>query len=144
MYPQDELESEIERLKERLTRSQKKSSKTELPEDSRSSVTSTSTLASHVSPLSAHPFPVQPFPTRPLKFSNSDKTDSEHYTELCEICERPGHDIFTCDLLKDDHSLSTGNMVGTNSGSLEYNMFCDDCEERGHLAANCPHSMDVF
>ncbi|KAI0085120.1 hypothetical protein BDY19DRAFT_967250 [Irpex rosettiformis] len=135
IYREDELESEIERLKERLAKSQKKSSKTGLPEDSRSSVAS----------MSTQPFPSQPFPVRVQKFSDSDKTDSVSGEDVCEICERPGHDIFTCDLLKDERPLSTPDLGGMKPlGGDEELLLCEDCEERGHTAANCPHSMDVF
>lgn len=60
--------------------------------------------------------------------------------EVCEICERPGHDIFNCDLLKSDGS--SGIDGGGGAGKDE--LFCEDCEERGHTAATCPHSLDVF
>ena len=67
--------------------------------------------------------------------------------EVCEICERPGHDIFTCDLLKEDAAppsrmSSRTSMVSTQDDMSE--VICEDCEERGHTAANCPHSLDVF
>ncbi|KAG6868926.1 hypothetical protein C0993_007700 [Termitomyces sp. T159_Od127] len=48
---------------------------------------------------------------------------------VCEICERPGHDIFGCDVL--------------NKGA-EAELFCEDCESHGHRASDCPHSLDVF
>ena len=64
--------------------------------------------------------------------------------EVCEICERPGHDIFTCDLLKEGaappSSISTSSRLHEEADDL----ICEDCEERGHTAANCPHSLDVF
>ncbi|KAI0691775.1 hypothetical protein BC835DRAFT_1417033 [Cytidiella melzeri] len=147
IYREDELESEIERLKERLARSQKKSSKTGLPEDSRLSVSSTTTPASQTSSPSSYafpsqPFPPQPFPTRANRFSEPKSAVSGE--EVCEICERPGHDIFTCDLLKDDRPLSTASLAGLKSTNDSNDLFCDDCEERGHIAANCPHSLDVF
>ena len=59
---------------------------------------------------------------------------------MCEICERPGHDIFTCDLLKDDSSTSQIPKKTGAGGEL----YCDDCEETGHVAADCPNSLDVF
>ncbi|KAL6305023.1 hypothetical protein BKA93DRAFT_731910 [Sparassis latifolia] len=62
-------------------------------------------------------------------------------TEVCEICERPGHDIFTCDLLKGEGGRMGG---GSSSGGEESELVCEDCEGRGHVAANCPHSLDVF
>lgn len=130
-YYQDELEREVERLKERLARSQKKSSKTGLPEDSRSSVSSSMSSASILSSTS-----------RSAKFSDATISDStSRGEEVCEICERPGHDIFTCDLLKDDRPLSSASM---GSKRANEDIFCEDCEEHGHTAANCPHALDVF
>lgn len=56
---------------------------------------------------------------------------------LCEICEQPGHDIFTCDLLKEDVPASLAS--DRSSGQ-----FCSDCETWGHSSVDCPHSQDVF
>ncbi|KAI0342068.1 hypothetical protein BDW22DRAFT_1358196 [Trametopsis cervina] len=139
IYREDELESEIERLKERLAKSQKKSSKTGLPEDARSSISSTSTLGSQPSSTSS-----QPFPIRPTKLSDATPSNHTFGEEVCEICERPGHDIFTCDLLKDDRPLSNANLVNLKTPKASDELYCDDCEERGHTSVNCPHSMDVF
>lgn len=60
---------------------------------------------------------------------------------VCEICERPGHDIFTCDLLKDEGPVSSTRL---SFASAVDEVICEDCEERGHTAANCPNSLDVF
>jgi len=107
---QDELEQELERLKEKMSR-HKKSSKNghDGVDKHRLSTASTSTVASETSLVGR-------------------KED-----EVCEICERPGHDIFNCSLLKED--------VGMR-GPKE--VFCTDCESPGHTAAECPHSADVF
>jgi CAP-Gly domain-containing linker protein 1 len=56
--------------------------------------------------------------------------------DVCEICERPGHDIFNCSLLKEDV-----RMTSTRSSK---ELFCQDCESPGHTTADCPHSLDVF
>ncbi|KAI0645887.1 hypothetical protein C8Q79DRAFT_910183 [Trametes meyenii] len=118
IYREDELEREVERLKEKLARSQKKSSKTDLPEDpTRRPASSASTLSSTLGTGE----------------------------EVCEICERPGHDIFTCDLLKEDAApprISSRASMASAEDTSE--VVCEDCEERGHTAANCPHSLDVF
>ncbi|THG99933.1 hypothetical protein EW026_g2495 [Hermanssonia centrifuga] len=120
IYREDELEREVERLKERSARSQKKSSKG-LPEEIRAPTS----VASSASKMSQY----------------SDST--EHGGgEVCEICERPGHDIFTCDLLNDDRPLSIGSSSGLSD--TKQDLYCEDCESRGHTAANCPHSLDVF
>ncbi|KAJ7497179.1 hypothetical protein FB451DRAFT_1075615 [Mycena latifolia] len=62
-----------------------------------------------------------------------DVSDNEG---ICEICEKPGHDIFSCSLLGAGTSPD-----GPSSGT---ELFCEDCESHGHIAANCPHSLDVF
>ncbi|KAI0759824.1 hypothetical protein BD413DRAFT_487303 [Trametes elegans] len=120
IYREDELEREVERLKDKLARSQKKSSKTDLPEDPmRRPASSTSTLSSGL---------------------------GQSGEEVCEICERPGHDIFTCDLLKEDAAppRMSSRLSITDSEQDLTEAICEDCEERGHIAANCPHSLDVF
>lgn len=58
--------------------------------------------------------------------------------DVCEICEQPGHDIFSCSLLKDDSAAPPKHM------DEDEELVCEDCEGRGHVAANCPHSLDVF
>ena len=102
----------MERLKDKLAR-YKKSSKntTETPEGrSRLSSSSTSTI------------------NLPIKAGGDD---------VCEICERPGHDIFNCSLLKEDVRMP----MKTRSSK---ELFCQDCESPGHTTADCPHSLDVF
>ncbi|KAK0199385.1 hypothetical protein DFS33DRAFT_1268680 [Desarmillaria ectypa] len=64
---------------------------------------------------------------------------------VCEICERPGHDIFTCDLLKGDAPAPiNGTRSSMNGNAVDKSLFCEDCESYGHLPMDCPHSMDVF
>ena len=70
----------------------------------------------------------------PRYSKSSDNTSVRD--QLCEICERPGHDIFSCSILRDD--------VGMNSRTSTTPIFCEDCESPGHVAADCPHSQDVF
>ena len=66
--------------------------------------------------------------------SNAEGPDNMNARgQVCEICERPGHDIFSCSMLRDD--------AGMNSRT---SIFCEDCESPGHVAADCPHSLDVF
>ncbi|KAI8993927.1 hypothetical protein BD414DRAFT_457184 [Trametes punicea] len=120
IYREDELEREIERLKDKLARSQKKSSKTDLPED--------------------------PMRRPASSASNLSSTLGQSGEEVCEICERPGHDIFTCDLLKEGAApprMSTRMSTTSTQDDLS-EVICEDCEERGHTSANCPHSLDVF
>lgn len=99
----------MERLKEKLSR-HKKSTKTTTDSRSRLSDSSTSSV-------------------------NSDRPNKA--TDVCEICERPGHDIFNCNLLKEEVRVpSTG--IDTKK------LFCQDCDSTGHATADCPHSLDVF
>ncbi|KAG2036140.1 hypothetical protein BDR03DRAFT_1057660 [Suillus americanus] len=110
----DELEQELERLKEKLSRNTKKLSKNSLePTD----------------------LPPRKRSSTPNSFNRSSSED------VCEICERPGHDIFTCDLLRDD--TTDQNAVKKTNGDPS-DLFCVDCEGHGHVAADCPHSLDVF
>ncbi|KAI0745313.1 hypothetical protein C8Q76DRAFT_806678 [Earliella scabrosa] len=117
IYREDELEREIERLKEKLARSQKKSSKSDLPED--------------------------PMRRPASRASTISSTIGQTNEEVCEICERPGHDIFTCDLLKEGPPTSS-SISSASTRRDDSEQICEDCEERGHTAANCPNSLDVF
>ncbi|KAJ7733766.1 hypothetical protein DFH07DRAFT_928669 [Mycena maculata] len=72
---------------------------------------------------------------RPGSVASSDVSDTEG---VCEICEKPGHDIFSCSLL------SAGGSVPDRGSSSGTELFCEDCESHGHVAADCPHSLDVF
>lgn len=106
---QDELEREVDRLRDRLLRTQKKSSNSKASND---------------------------YSLSPNSENKSTIADSGL---VCEICEQRGHDIFTCNLLSDN--------VVPEASSVQLDasqQFCVDCEERGHVAANCPHSLDVF
>lgn len=116
MEPKEDLERENEKLKSQLARLQKKTSRT--------------TPVADFDALHDEPVNGQTLISKPTR--NGE--------EVCEICERPGHDIFTCDLLKDGGPVQNGAIGGESQGDI----FCEDCEERGHTAANCPHSLDVF
>lgn len=59
--------------------------------------------------------------------------------DVCEICEQPGHDIFTCDLLRGGAAPAAGVKDAPPS-----ELYCEDCENYGHVAVDCPHSLDVF
>ncbi|KIK85026.1 hypothetical protein PAXRUDRAFT_35431 [Paxillus rubicundulus Ve08.2h10] len=116
----DELEQEVERLQEKLSRSKKSRNSIEPgPEQRRASTVST-------------------------VMSSDDHLRSTSREDLCEICERPGHDIFTCDLLKGDAPAvsSRGTLAPRKSDTSE--RYCVDCEGYGHVASDCPHSLDVF
>lgn len=71
---------------------------------------------------------------------SSSVTSESSARDVCEICERPGHDIFNCDLLREEVPAITK----PPNGRLPQDLFCEDCESHGHTAADCPHSLDVF
>ncbi|TFY60524.1 hypothetical protein EVG20_g7385 [Dentipellis fragilis] len=99
IYREDELEHEIDRLKDKLSRSQKKLSKG--ASESNGSLDSLST-----------------------------KSDGGQQSgDVCEICEQPGHDIFTCDVLK-------GDGAAPEDSTEMADVFCLDCESHGHVAAD--------
>jgi len=114
IYREDDLEREIERLRGKLSRAgSKKSSKTDGAEKEKEK-----------KEMKAPP---------PLITT----TENDASAVLCEICEQPGHDLFSCPILKDNDS----SAAEPSASSKEY---CEDCESYGHTAANCPHSLDVF
>ncbi|KAJ7132877.1 hypothetical protein C8R43DRAFT_1023761 [Mycena crocata] len=107
IYREDELEQELERTKDKLARQRKSSKGSTEVMDTR---------------------------RRAASVTSSEMSDTEG---VCEICEKPGHDIFSCSLL------GAGSPVdGPTSSGAE--LFCEDCESHGHVAADCPHSLDVF
>jgi len=112
IYREDELEQEIEQLKEKLARVEKKSSKRG---------------NQAIGLLSADSFD-----------SMSDTNQPTLAGDVCEICEQPGHDIFTCDLLRGGAAPTGGKDAPPSE------LYCEDCENYGHVAVDCPHSMDVF
>ncbi|KAK7046094.1 hypothetical protein VNI00_007092 [Paramarasmius palmivorus] len=139
IYREDELEQEIERLKAKAS---KKASK---GPDLSSSTTSASI-----------PAPI-------ITSGNGAGVGGAGNGEVvCEICDRPGHDIFTCDLLKEDGPLSAKSMTSSahraiNGGGVgvsvggkgtgkeeELDVWCEDCEGHGHTAKECPYGEDVF
>ncbi|KAK0184447.1 hypothetical protein F5146DRAFT_1006451 [Armillaria mellea] len=76
---------------------------------------------------------------------SSSSLASHDASAVCEICERPGHDIFSCDLLKGDAPVPiNGTRSPLNGNATDKSLFCEDCESYGHLPVDCPHSMDVF
>ncbi|KAJ7444137.1 hypothetical protein B0H11DRAFT_1747662 [Mycena galericulata] len=65
--------------------------------------------------------------------AGSDVSDTEG---VREICEKPGHDIFSCSLL------SAGSLPVSCFDSFRFFLFCEDRESHGHVAADCPHSLE--
>lgn len=107
IYREDELEQELERLKEKLARNERKSAK--------------SSGEANMSRLRA---------ASPTSSLSSDQ-------DVCELCEKPGHDMFNCDGLPPLQPKLT-RMADPSD------LFCEDCDTHGHTTAECPHSMDVF
>ncbi|THH08437.1 hypothetical protein EW145_g2708 [Phellinidium pouzarii] len=135
IYREDELEREIERLKQKISKSSRPSkSSTEPPATEHRPAHSASNSTSTINGFSAD----ANIPTASLSTSSG--------TETCEICEQPGHDIFTCPLLKDGPEANSSSMENARKSPKPetLDLFCEDCEGYGHLAANCPHSLDVF
>ncbi|KAG5635215.1 hypothetical protein H0H81_012019 [Sphagnurus paluster] len=98
IYREDELEQELERMREKMSRHSKK-----LSRSSTGSTESRSTVGVR--------------------------------EQVCEICERPGHDIFNCDVLNKEAPMTLRSVE---------DLYCEDCESHGHVAKDCPHSLDVF
>jgi hypothetical protein len=106
---QDDLEREIERLRGKLSRAEsKKSSKMDGAEKEKQQE------------REKRP-PLPPImTTAPL--------ESEVSATICEICEQPGHDLFSCPILKDDDS----SAAKPNASSPKE--YCEDCESYGHTS----------
>lgn len=126
--PQDELEQELERLREKLSRSQKKTPKNGSDGDS-------------IRPRISLTPSDNPRSTKSLDSSLKQEQDDE---DVCEICEQRGHDTFNCNLLMDDTTQPSARLSKSSVGDSSLGLFCEDCESCGHRTADCPHSMDVF
>ncbi|KZV63167.1 hypothetical protein PENSPDRAFT_221273 [Peniophora sp. CONT] len=133
IYREDELEQEVERLRAKAARKSSRSGAPPPPpaEDARRGsialVSTTNPRASISSSIAGS--------------SVNGHGDVGPGVEVCEICEQPGHDIFTCEALK-----GSGAPVGPppSGGADVPDVFCEDCEGYGHTAAECPPSLDVF
>ncbi|KAF7965387.1 hypothetical protein HWV62_44085, partial [Athelia sp. TMB] len=107
IYREDELEQELEKAKEKLARAERKVGKSPGP--------------------------------RPRLSASSGQTSSSASdidSEVCELCDQPGHDMFNCDGLP---PLAPKSLREDPSS-----LYCDDCDTHGHTTANCPHAMEVF
>ncbi|KAK0491766.1 hypothetical protein EDD18DRAFT_1416070, partial [Armillaria luteobubalina] len=74
---------------------------------------------------------------------------SQSASVVCEICEQPGNDIFSCDFLKRNAPSpapinSIGSALNGNGNAADKSLFCEDCESYGHLPVDFPRPMDVF
>jgi CAP-Gly domain-containing linker protein 1 len=155
IYREDELERELDTLRE----AQRKSAKTarkkskgssdlcDVPED-RQAPASTS------APTPA----ANPSTTNGAHSRTTSLIGSE--SDVCEICERPGHDIFSCDLLRESSSPTmmmsrinvedspgpkalTGAHAAASAPAAKP-LYCVDCDSEGHTADECPYALDVF
>ncbi|KXN90912.1 Eukaryotic translation initiation factor 3 subunit C [Leucoagaricus sp. SymC.cos] len=95
IYREDELEQEVERLKEKLSK-MKKATK---------SNGETNSLRHQASLTSV---------------KNTEDMIQSTNENLCEICERPGHDIFTCDLLKEEAPKSLIKLSNSDDHALSH------------------------
>ncbi|KZT43537.1 hypothetical protein SISSUDRAFT_1124675 [Sistotremastrum suecicum HHB10207 ss-3] len=123
IYREDDLERELERCKEKLARVNKKSSKS-----------------------SGEGLRI-PSPHSPN--TSGLRQEGQQSGDHCEICDQPGHDIFTCPMLKDGQSSHESGYEKKYSNDSRRTsdvsaLWCEDCESAGHVAADCPHSLDVF
>lgn len=110
IYREDDLEREVERLKDKVQRLQSKSSS--------KSTSGGDALGKSTSNRGNH--------TRSSTVTQQTVTKEEpvHTSAVCEICEQAGHDIFSCPLLKDDESSTVK--------SPSADMYCVDCDSRTH------------
>lgn len=107
IYREDDLEREVERLKDKVQRLQSKSS---------SKNTSGGHDLSKSQSRGSH--------TRSSTVTQQTVTKEEpSSTAVCEICEQAGHDIFSCPLLKEDESATTAPAS---------EIYCVDCNSRTH------------
>ena len=132
------MEEEIKRLKEKVAKLERKKLKASTGPET---VVSQAEDGGH-----SEPSPM----TTGLHIS-TPSVSSAASTDVCEICEKPGHDIFTCDLLKDDGPLSAKSITNAAHKAIngdreeeELDIWCEECEGPGHSAAECPNSDDVF
>ena len=104
IYREDDLEREIERLKDKLQRAQSKSSKSSGGDylSSKSMSRGSHTRSSTVTQQTV------------------SKLEEEPANLKCDVCEQPGHDVFNCPILKDDSTPATDDL------------YCVDCDSRGH------------
>jgi CAP-Gly domain-containing linker protein 1 len=152
IYREDELERELETLRRRSSKTARKTSKSSLeldpvPEDRPASSFANGT-GSATSTATAMPKDGAHSRSNSLITSESD---------VCEICERPGHDIFSCDLLKESSSptLMMSRIVPEDATAvlspvkpepsrITERLYCEDCDSEGHTSNECPYALDVF
>ncbi|KAJ3713095.1 hypothetical protein C8R42DRAFT_780117 [Lentinula raphanica] len=157
IYREDELEQEIERLNEKLRKANAKRS----GKSSTGPTTgdSSSNSSAHVlAPTSSQPATTSSHDSGSIKsngLSDSSSSDGVGGGEpVCEICEKPGHDIFSCDLLREDYGQQnpiSSSSIGNNpshTAALDsdenLDVWCEECEGHGHRAEECPYAGDVF
>ena len=107
IYREDDLEREVEKLKDKVQRLQAKNASKSGGSDSTAKASSRS---NH---------------TRSSTVTQQTVAKEEPSSLVCEICEQSGHDIFSCPLLKDEETAPA-----TNGSSVD--VYCVDCDTKGH------------
>lgn len=107
IYREDDLEREVEKLKDKVQRLQAKNSSKSAGSDA---TAKSSSRGNH---------------TRSSTVTQQTVAKEEPSTLVCEICEQSGHDIFSCPLLKDDETAPAINGSSTEA-------YCVDCDSKGH------------
>lgn len=76
----------------------------------------------------------RPASTASSSHESKHSIDQSSMGDVCEICEEPGHDIFSCHLLKGDVPSSTSRSSYTLSAtdSESSDIWCEDCETPGY------------
>ncbi|KAF8324452.1 uncharacterized protein EI90DRAFT_2977087 [Cantharellus anzutake] len=118
IYREDDLEREIERLKEKLSRRTAKASSESVLSKPRETVGASNPNGSTQKTLHEN--------------VNDDLT--------CEVCGERGHDLLTCHLVFD----SPRKSAAPSSTPQPDESWCQDCESKGHNTETCPYSQDVF
>ncbi|KAJ3859230.1 hypothetical protein EV359DRAFT_68339 [Lentinula novae-zelandiae] len=159
IYREDELEQEIERLNDKLRKANAKRSGKSSTGPTNGDV-SLNSPAHEPEPSSRHTNSSS-ISSASIKSNglgtNSSSEGAAEEEPICEICEKPGHDIFSCDLLREDYghrdsiNLSSDNatshtVAGSGGGAVEEDLdvWCEECEGHGHRAEECPYAGDVF
>ncbi|KAJ3983192.1 hypothetical protein F5890DRAFT_1524709 [Lentinula detonsa] len=160
IYREDELEQEIERLNEKLRKANAKRSGKSSSGPSTAGDVSSSSTAHVAAPTSSKHTNSSSIGSTSIKSNGFEESSSSEggagEEPVCEICEKPGHDIFSCDLLREDYghrdmmsssdNITSHSVTGDEGGDAEgdLDIWCEECEGHGHRAEECPYAGDVF
>ena len=117
IYREDDLEREVEKLKDKVQRLQSKSSSKSSGGDA---LAKSSSRGNH---------------TRSSTVTQQTVVKEEPSTLVCEICEQSGHDIFSCPLLKDDENATSAPAADP---------YCVDCDTKGHSSESSSLAVCCF